>query len=240
MSVNPVSIRDWAARVISSEASFSGSGGGLFRGSTLTNMKNKKKCTGLSSIEDVALSLAGETNAFTSEGLAGKVATEYNLSLGDVQMSKINAYLTKLDKKNMFPRSLKQKELHKVFTCAVMHLIYGMEEFKTRYTELKLRMNVADFDRLVACSMPRRFGKTQSVGMHDAVMLLSMMRNFVINVFSTNWRASKLLLNLCYSIIVKLEPECSSMIMVHNVEMLALKDPVTHALKVLNSYPGGV
>jgi hypothetical protein len=232
------SIDKWAARVLEAELSKTGARGGM---NVAVGQHEDSSSSSLMDMVSAAKRRleAVDVDVNDSKMKNAMVSAEYE-SLGDAQMSRIETYQKKLDSKGIFPRSLKQKELHKVFTCAMMHLVYGQEEFRRRCSELQLRYNVKEFGRLVACSMPRRFGKTQSVAMHNAVCLLSFMKPLIIDVFSTGRRASKLLLNLTYSVIVKLEPNAASSVTVHNVEMLTLEDQYTKSEKTVNSYPGGV
>ena len=236
ITAKSASIQTWARRVVDSEMSKTGNLGGVSKDGAIShNDVGSGILKNFTTFAQDLVSSQSSSRVFVMDDVTGEVVK----STGDARLSKIHGYLARLDDETMFPRSLKQKELHKIFTCAMMHLIYG-EEFDIRYSELKLRLNVVEFYRLIACSMPRRFGKTQSVAMHNAVMLLSMTRNFTINVFSPNWRASKLLLKLCYSIIIKLNPDAAELVEVCNVDQLSLRDAVTKTLKVLNSYPGGV
>ena len=241
MASRPVahpSIGKWATRVIETELSKTGACGGM---NVLPGSCNNNSGPSLMNMVAVAKRRLDAVDVeFDHSKMKNALVSSEFESLGDAQMSRIETYQKKLDFKGIFPRSLKQKELHKVFTCAMMHLVYGQEEFRRRCSELQLRYHVKEFGRLVACSMPRRFGKTQSVAMHNAVCLLSFMKPLIIDVFSTGRRASKLLLNLTYSVIVKLEPNAASSVTVHNVEMLTLEDQYTKAEKTVNSYPGGV
>ena len=159
--------------------------------------------------------------------------------MGDRVLKSVQTMLKKLDRKDMFPRSQLQKELHNLYTGAEMHHIYG-KDFEVKVTELKMRLKVPDFHPRVGVSMPRRFGKTQSVGQHDATMLACMKSPFVIGVFSQGSRASKLLLKLTYSIMVMLDPESDQQVEVNNAETLMLRNADTGVARTMNSYPGGV
>lgn len=187
---------------------------------------------------------SGLTNAFVDFG--GRLVSPLDVATvhsapcaGDRILARIQAMLKRLDGNKMFPRSQIQKELHALYTNAEMEHIYG-PEYDIKASTLKMKMKVADFHPRIGVSMPRRFGKTQSVGQHNATMLACMEAPFIISVFSPGARASKMLLRLTYAVLVKLAPEADLEVKTNNAETLALENPVTKNERTMNSYPGGV
>jgi hypothetical protein len=172
--------------------------------------------------------------------VAKRRVAETNEYDGDKVLQSIELTFRKLDVPGMFPRSQLQKEIHKHYTIAVMHHIYGPTAFQSKSTELKILLGIDAFEPRVALTMPRRCGKTQSMAQFNAVMLICARKDIVIDVFSSCERASKMLLKLTYSILAKLSKEAAAEITVNNAESLQLWNSDIRALRVLNSYPGGV
>jgi hypothetical protein len=158
---------------------------------------------------------------------------------GDKVLKNIERTFCKLDRPDLFPRSQLQKEIHRQYLLAIMHHIYGTM-FLLKMSYLKAVLGVDSFDPRVALTMPRRCGKTESMAMFDAVILICMIKNFVINIFSSCERASKMLKNQCYAKLCTISKEAAAEITVNNSETLELWSDTHKAKRVLNSYPGGV
>lgn len=160
-------------------------------------------------------------------------------SHGDAVLKRVRSALKRLDRKENFPRTYTQKELHKLYTLAEMQHIYG-KEFDLKLPELQVLLKTKDFERRIGVGMPRRHGKSASVSQHNGVMLACMDTNFIMDVFSKSQRQSKMLLKLTYDAMLKICPESYREIVVNNAESLILQTPLTRAQRVMNSYPGGV
>ena len=195
---------------------------------------------------ETAARTRGEGVGGAFSDFAGRLVTPMQLAaetatacVGDRVLANICTTLRKLDGRNMFPRSQIQKELHELYTNAEMQHVYG-PEFAVKMHGLMVKRKTADFHPMIGVSMPRRFGKTQSVAQHNAVMLACMERDFIIAVFSAGARASKMLLKLTYFVLLKLCPDIEPQVVVNNAETLQLIDPNTGINRTMNSYPGGV
>lgn len=136
-------------------------------------------------------------------------------------------------------RTVTQREFHKAFLGACLPSIYGrdFERFRSRI----LAENGLDNARteVMVCT-PRRFGKTTSVSMFCAAMLYSISDAW-ISVFSTGQRASNMLLEQTYKLLVQL-PGAKARILKKNTEELFVADPTDPSKppRRLFSYPSSV
>jgi hypothetical protein len=92
-----------------------------------------------------------------------------------------------------YKRSNAQKELHWKYFVAALAQIYGVDLFQRNEVEILERWNVTSVQYEVFCVAPRRFGKTFSVAMFLAAMLvvcISLLLPFVESVFSPGARQS--------------------------------------------------
>lgn len=100
-----------------------------------------------------------------------------------------------LDSFEGYPRSDTQKDFHLSMINASLPHIYGDNWENVRERVLHQRGLATVLYEMLICS-PRRFGKTTSVSMYCAVMLVHCPETW-ISVFSTGQRASTLLLDQC-------------------------------------------
>lgn len=146
--------------------------------------------------------------------------------------------LTKTLDEMGYERTLTQKQFHKNFISASLHSIYG-EDFYRFQTRILAEHDLEEARNEVLVCTPRRFGKTTSVSLFIAAMLWSVSEAW-ISVFSTGQRASSMLLDLTFKMIMKL-PNAKSRIFKKNQEELFIRDPdPTKPHRRLFSYPSSV
>lgn len=137
-----------------------------------------------------------------------------------------------------YERTLTQKQFHKNFISASLHSIYG-EDFFRYQSRILAEHDLEEARNEVLVCTPRRFGKTTSVSLFIAAMLWSVSEAW-ISVFSTGQRASSMLLDLTFKMIMKL-PNAKSRIMKRNQEELFIRDPdPSKPPRRLFSYPATV
>eukprot|EP00854_Cymbomonas_tetramitiformis_P000187 gene189-327_t len=90
-------------------------------------------------------------------------------------------------------RTNSQKQFHKAFLGATLAHIYGAVDFERHRTRILAQNNLSDPSFEVLVVTPRRWGKTTSVAMFVAALLLSV-ADMWVSVFSTGQRASSSLL----------------------------------------------
>ena len=93
---------------------------------------------------------------------------------------------------------------------------------------------------MIGVSMPRRYGKTQSVAQHTAATLICMETPYTVPVFSVSSRASKMMVKITAAVCLKLDANIHSEIIVCNCDTLCLENPITKVQRTMMSYPGGV
>lgn len=165
---------------------------------------------------------------------AAESSSERDELRGDKEMKLLCKTLDEMG----YERTLTQKQFHQNFIGASLHSIYG-EDFY-RYQARILAEHGLDEARteILVCT-PRRFGKTTSVSLFVAAMLWSVSEAW-ISVFSTGQRASTMLLDLTFKMIMKM-PEARSRILKKNQEELFIRDPdPTKPPRRLFSYPSSV
>ena len=153
---------------------------------------------------------------------------------GDIELRLLRKTLDELG----YERTLTQKQFHNNFISASLHSIYG-EDFYRYQTRILAEHELEEACTEVLVCTPRRFGKTTSVSMFIAAMLWSVSEAW-ISVFSTGQRASSMLLDLTFKMIMKLEG-AKGRILKKNQEELFLRDPdPTKPPRRLFSYPSSV
>lgn len=144
-----------------------------------------------------------------------------------------------LDSFEGFPRSDTQKDFHKAMVNASLPHIYGDAEWESvRERVLHQRGLDTVLYEMLICS-PRRFGKTTSVSMYCAAMLVHCPDTW-ISVFSTGQRASTLLLDQCAKFTKLLLVNSLDRVAKHNQENLFIKGDSSSDLRRLFSFPSSV
>jgi len=135
-------------------------------------------------------------------------------------------------------RTASQKSFHRAFLSATLAHIYGPADFE-RHRERILRahnMTAPAFEVLVVT--PRRWGKTTSVAMFVAALLLST-ADMWVSVFSTGQRASSSLLEQVYKLICTI-PNAAQRILRRNQEQVFVRGDTLNDVRRLYSYPSSV
>lgn len=110
---------------------------------------------------------------------------------GDRLIKRINEALRYLDE-NGFERSSQQRLFHRAFMQASYGQIYGADLHKNLVRLLE-QDNISELRTEVAITTPRRFGKTFSIGLWCAVILV-LFDGHDSSIYSTSARVSKMLL----------------------------------------------
>ena len=153
---------------------------------------------------------------------------------GDVEIRLLTKTLDEMG----YERTLTQKQFHKNFISASLHSIYG-EDFYRFQSRILAEHDLEEARNEVLVCTPRRFGKTTSVSLFIAAMLWSVSEAW-ISVFSTGQRASSMLLDLTFKMIMKL-PGAKGRIFKKNQEELFIRDPdPTKPHRRFFSYPSSV
>jgi len=153
---------------------------------------------------------------------------------GDTILKQI---LKTLDSFEEFQRSAEQKQFHESFVDASLPHIFGLDWERNRSRVLAGR-NLKELQQELLVCTPRRFGKTTSVSMFCAAMLMYA-PNTWISIFSTGQRASTSLLDLTAKLVNAI-PGGASRISKKNTEQLFLKGDTPGDLRRLFSYPSSV
>ena len=129
-----------------------------------------------------------------------------NQSQGKYLETRINKALAYLDTVG-FERSKHQRVFHKAFLATSYHLLYG-DELHQHLVQLLRENGWSELRAETIAVTPRRFGKTVGVALWAAVLLV-VMRNHDISIYSNNQRASKMMLLFIYKIIrlLQMNPE---------------------------------
>lgn len=168
-------------------------------------------------------------DAFLSRAGAGKTR-------GDAVLEAVERAL---DSFEGFPRSDTQKQFHEAMVNASLPHIYGDSEWESvRERVLHQRGLDTVLYEMLICS-PRRFGKTTSVSMYCASMLVHCPDTW-ISVFSTGQRASTLLLDQCAKFTKMLLVNSLDRVAKHNQENLFIKGDTSSDLRRLFSFPSSV
>jgi hypothetical protein len=143
-----------------------------------------------------------------------------------------------LDSFEGYPRSDTQKDFHMAMVNASLPHIYGDQWENVRERVLHQRGLDTVLYEMLICS-PRRFGKTTSVSMYCAVMLMHCPETW-ISVFSTGQRASTLLLDQCARFTKMILINSLDRVAKHNQENLFIKGDSPSDLRRLFSFPSSV
>lgn len=143
-----------------------------------------------------------------------------------------------LDSFEGYPRSDTQKDFHLAMVNASLPHIYGDNWENVRERVLHQRGLDTVLYEMLICS-PRRFGKTTSVSMYCAVMLMHCPETW-ISVFSTGQRASTLLLDQCARFTKMILINSLDRVAKHNQENLFIKGDSPSDLRRLFSFPSSV
>jgi hypothetical protein len=161
-------------------------------------------------------------------------------------MQLCRAYLAKLDTQG-WSRSYHQRLFHDDFLKACTRSFWKLEppgQFARDHQRV-LRVNSWDhIAQEILISTPRRFGKTISVSMFCAAMLLSC-PGVEISIYSTCKRISqKILRNVQKFALMIADADYSSMnfcVKRENMEEINLQGPLGHTdIRIINSYPSKV
>lgn len=153
---------------------------------------------------------------------------------GDEHLRDLKMYLDSFG----MERTVSQRRFHEAFLCATLPHIYGSGDFERHRTRI-LKENKIDkpvYEVLIVT--PRRWGKTTSVAMFVAALLLST-ADMWISVFSTGQRASSSLLEAVYKMVCAV-PDGSSRILRRNQEQLYIKGTDPGDVRRMFSYPSSV
>jgi hypothetical protein len=134
-----------------------------------------------------------------------------------------------------FPRSKGQKTLHDAFLAATVRTIYG-STWEANATRVMLEQGWSEAKLHVMAVTPRRFGKTFSVGMFVAAVLLSVPFTRQC-IFSTGRRASRWLLELIHDFVCK-TPGGAERVTQYNQETLEIRGDAPGDRRLVSSYPG--
>ncbi|KAK3289740.1 hypothetical protein CYMTET_2869 [Cymbomonas tetramitiformis] len=153
---------------------------------------------------------------------------------GDKYLKDVHAYLDSFG----MERTNSQKQFHKAFLGATLAHIYGPGDFERHRTRILAQNNMSDPSFEVLVVTPRRWGKTTSVAMFVAALLLSV-ADMWVSVFSTGQRASSSLLEQVCKMICHV-PRGSSRILRRNQEQVFIKGDASSDVRRLYSYPSSV
>ncbi|KAK3234670.1 hypothetical protein CYMTET_55220 [Cymbomonas tetramitiformis] len=135
-------------------------------------------------------------------------------------------------------RTASQKMFHKAFLGATLAHVYGTNDFERHRTRILKENDMQDPSFEVLIVTPRRWGKTTSVAIFVAALLMSV-ADMWVSVFSTGQRASSSLLEQVYKLICYL-PDGSSRILRRNQEQIYVKGIDSSDVRRLYSYPSSV
>jgi hypothetical protein len=134
-----------------------------------------------------------------------------------------------------FARSKGQKQLHDAFLAAAVRTIYG-STWEANATRVMLEQGWSEAKLHVMAVTPRRFGKTFSVGMFVAAVLLTVPHTRQC-IFSTGRRASRWLLELIHDFVCKI-PGGADRVIQYNQETLEIRGDTPDDRRLVSSYPG--
>ncbi|KAK3276815.1 hypothetical protein CYMTET_15157 [Cymbomonas tetramitiformis] len=135
-------------------------------------------------------------------------------------------------------RTTSQKTFHKAFLRATLAHVYGSADFERHRTRILAKYGISSPQYEVLIVTPRRWGKTTSVGMFVAALLLSTPEMWV-SIFSTGQRASSGLLDMVYKMVCAV-PGGSVRVARKNQEQLFIKGDEASDVRRLYSYPSSV
>jgi hypothetical protein len=145
-------------------------------------------------------------------------------SVGQIQYHRILDTLDLFDTWNgcKYARSYVQKQLHREYVNACLDIIFRDSWSRDQATAMA-EAGISRIEKKVAVAMPRRFGKSFSIGIFVASVLCSMQESGVtITVYSSGLRASTNLL-LIVKRFLNLIPGAPEQITVDNQETLILR-----------------
>ena len=157
---------------------------------------------------------------------------------GDTILVNVNETLDQLG----YIRTEQQKNFHRHFICASLQHIYDESHFARYRTLILEKIGFKDTHTEVLIVTPRRFGKTTSVSMFCAAMLLSV-QDIWISVFSTGKRASSSLADLTHRMICGFQNgKGAKRVVKKNQEELFLCSPDGNKsdIRRMYSYPSSV
>ena len=158
-------------------------------------------------------------------------AKRASASDGEARAKLLIKNLARLDELG-FKRSKGQRTFHRAFMASCIRKIYGRDVYRNLEKVLR-EYELDDLRADVIVLSPRRWGKTMGVALFAAAYLCSQ-PGAEISIYSTGRRASKKLLALIWSMVVKLLGPAS--IISFNVEELCVRLPDGSATKC-SSYP---
>lgn len=153
---------------------------------------------------------------------------------GDLAIQKLHYYLDSFG----MERTNSQKMFHRAFLGATLAHIYGTNDFERHRTRILAQNDMEDPSFEVLVVTPRRWGKTTSVAMFVAALLLSV-PDMWVSVFSTGQRASSSLLEQVCKMICHV-PQGSGRILRRNQEQVFIRGDSPADIRRMYSYPSSV
>ena len=153
------------------------------------------------------------------------------LSSGERNLKALVSMLKKADISG-FRRSPQQVEFHRAFIAASLQKIMG-DDLSRNLVRLMIEFELDEIRNDVVICTPRRWGKTYSVAIFAAAYIITQ-PNAEIAIYSTGRRASKKLLALIWTIVVKLVG--NGVKRAYNQEMLKIKGTGSEP-SVVYAYP---
>ncbi|KAK3288504.1 hypothetical protein CYMTET_2595 [Cymbomonas tetramitiformis] len=160
--------------------------------------------------------------------------TAISRSKGDVYVKELLRYLDSFG----MDRTASQREFHTAFLSATLPHIYGSAEFERNRTRILREHNLQKPRHEVLVVTPRRWGKTTSVAMFVAALVLST-ADMWVSIFSTGQRASSSLLEAIYKMVCA-TPNGSQRVLRRNQEQLYLNGDGPDDTRRVYSYPSSV
>ncbi|KAK3243035.1 hypothetical protein CYMTET_47304 [Cymbomonas tetramitiformis] len=153
---------------------------------------------------------------------------------GDVAIQKLHHHLDSFG----MERTNSQKLFHRAFLGATLAHIYGTNDFERHRTRILAQNGMEDPSFEVLVVTPRRWGKTTSVAMFVAALLLSV-PDMWVSVFSTGQRASSSLLEQVCKLVCHV-PQGSARILRRNQEQVFVRGDSPADIRRMYSYPSSV
>ncbi|KAK3284444.1 hypothetical protein CYMTET_3905 [Cymbomonas tetramitiformis] len=153
---------------------------------------------------------------------------------GDIAIQKLHHYLDSFG----MERTNSQKMFHRAFLGATLAHIYGSNDFERHRTRILAQNDMEDPSFEVLVVTPRRWGKTTSVAMFVAALLLAV-PDMWVSVFSTGQRASSSLLEQVCKMVCHV-PQGSTRILRRNQEQVFIRGDSPADVRRMYSYPSSV
>lgn len=222
----------------------------------LANLKTRPNITTLQHLEKLLQRLKSEnTRAKVSNNPFLAYMQQNNFSEENVELSKLSPFermdhcrkcLIKLDNQG-WCRSYHQRQFHEDFLRACCKSFWKLErsgQFARDHGRILVQNNWDHLSQEILISTPRRFGKTISVSMFAAAMIVSC-PGLECSIYSTCKRISqKLLRNIQKFIMLTCEQNLENQqlkIIRQNMEEVVLQGPAgPQDVRVVNSYPSKV